>query len=87
MGDVMRSRDWSASPLGLPAAWPAGQIRGICARGGFELDLTWQNGRLQTAQVRSKAGQPCTLRYGTKTIQLDTRKGKTYKLNGDLKRI
>lgn len=71
----------------LPAAWPAGEVKGICARGGFELHLKWRQGKLQEAEILSKAGQPCTLRYGGKTIRFDTKKGKTYKVNQDLKKI
>ena len=40
----------------LPAAWPAGSFRGLRARGGFELDASWKEGRLVELRVRSKAG-------------------------------
>jgi alpha-L-fucosidase 2 len=46
----------------LPTAWPAGNIKGLCARGGFEVDITWKNGRLADAVVRSKLGSKCSLR-------------------------
>ncbi len=38
----------------LPAAWPTGEVRGLCARGGFEVDLVWQDGLLLRACVRAK---------------------------------
>ena len=49
----------------LPAAWHTGTVNGLCARGGFTVDMTWQAGSLTTAVVRSTAGEPCTLRTKT----------------------
>jgi len=46
----------------LPAAWPAGQFAGLCARGGFEVDLMWQEGKVSTATIRSRLGGPCRVR-------------------------
>jgi len=40
----------------LPAAWADGRFRGLCARGGFELDAAWSGGRVVELRVRSKAG-------------------------------
>lgn len=68
----------------LPSALPNGDIKGICARGGFQLNLQWKDGRLQSVDVLSLAGKDCLLRYNGKTKLFKTEKGKTYKLNGDL---
>ena len=48
----------------LPDAWKDGSISGICAKGNFEVDLSWKNGQLAEATIFSKAGEPCTVRYG-----------------------
>lgn len=48
----------------LPEAWPTGYIRGLKARGGFEIDLNWADGKLIDALVRSTHGQNCVLSYG-----------------------
>lgn len=48
----------------LPDEWKTGSFEGVCARGGFELDLDWKDGKIQAAQVRSKAGEVCRIRVG-----------------------
>jgi alpha-L-fucosidase 2 len=37
----------------LPAAWPEGQVKGLRARGGLELDLRWSHGKAKACTVRS----------------------------------
>ncbi len=64
----------------LPAAWPEGQVTGLLARGGFEVDITWKNGNVTGALLRSKLGGPCQVVYGGKTVDLETEAGKTYTL-------
>jgi len=46
----------------LPDAWATGSVRGICARGGLEIDMQWQDGRLTSATLRSAADGRHTLR-------------------------
>jgi alpha-L-fucosidase 2 len=46
----------------LPAAWPSGEVRGLRARGGFEVALRWKNGGLDRASIRSDLGGRCRIR-------------------------
>lgn len=36
----------------LPKAWPTGNVRGLRARGGYQVEMTWKDGQLQTASIR-----------------------------------
>jgi alpha-L-fucosidase 2 len=68
----------------LPSDFKEGEIKGFCARGGFEVDMTWKNNQLQQVEILSKAGDDCIVRYGNKEVRFKTQKGKRYKLNGQL---
>jgi len=46
----------------LPDTWHNGQIKGLRARGGFEVDIAWRNGRLSEAVIVSSLGGPCAVR-------------------------
>lgn len=48
----------------LPLAWPDGEVKGMRARGGFEVDLEWNDGEFSNAAIRSEKGTLCLLRAG-----------------------
>ena len=68
----------------LPKAWPAGSAKGLRARGGFEVAMQWQAGRLTNAQIKSLLGQPLRVRLGERTAEFALRRGQTLQLNGQL---
>jgi alpha-L-fucosidase 2 len=48
----------------LPEEWNTGTFRGVCARGGFELQMTWEDGEMIHVEVLSKYGRTCRIRTG-----------------------
>jgi alpha-L-fucosidase 2 len=46
----------------LPKAWPSGSVKGLRARGGFEVDVTWQDGHATAAELRASLDRPVKLR-------------------------
>jgi alpha-L-fucosidase 2 len=68
----------------LPKAWPTGSVKGLCARGGFEVDIEWKNRALMQATVRSKLGTPCKVRCAGREIEMPTTPGGTCILTGEL---
>ena len=65
----------------LPDAWVSGSIKGLKARGGFEVDISWEKGKLRHAAIRSRLGESCTVQYGTKTVTFKTMRGKSYRVD------
>jgi alpha-L-fucosidase 2 len=67
----------------LPTAWPSGSVTGLRARGGFEVDIEWKDGKLVTATVHSLAGNSCRLRYGNNTHEQQMDKGQVFVWDGN----
>jgi alpha-L-fucosidase 2 len=75
---LMQSHEGEINLLpALPAAWPTGRVTGLRARGGFNVALQWKDGRLIEATIRSLTGQPCHLRYGTRTEEIPIRRNES----------
>ncbi len=70
----------------LPEAWRTGEVKGLRARGGFIVDLTWKEGQLISGQITSVLGNPVTLLYGTKKTTFTTIKGARLSLQQLLKK-
>jgi alpha-L-fucosidase 2 len=90
-----RSGNWIIHLLpALPSAWQEGSVKGLRARGGFDVDISWKNGRLLDAAVTSKLGNTCLIKSTQKInipksesqilendiVVFETQKGKTYKI-------
>ena len=46
----------------LPSKWTSGRVEGLCARGGYEVDIEWKETRLTRAELRTKLDGECTSR-------------------------
>ncbi|HYG34323.1 MAG TPA: glycoside hydrolase family 95 protein [Clostridia bacterium] len=66
----------------LPKEWASGSVKGLRARGAFEVDLDWANGKLVSARVKSLKGNPATLRYGEVTREVRLKAGKELRWDG-----
>ncbi len=69
----------------LPTAWANGSFKGLRARGGFEVDIEWSDGKLTRATVRRRGGfqtRPCTLRYGQAIRELNLAEGEVFRWDG-----
>ena len=65
----------------LPDAWETGSVKGICARGGFEIEMSWENKSLKKVTVISKNGGKTTLISGDKKQAITLKKGEKTELN------
>jgi len=61
----------------LPDAWETGSVKGLCARGGFEIEMSWNNKKLQKVFVSSKKGGKTTLIFGDKKQEIVLKKEET----------
>ncbi len=46
----------------LPGDWPKGRVKGLRARGAFEVSMRWEDGKLAEAQVVSHGGNVLALK-------------------------
>lgn len=66
----------------LPPAWTKGRAVGILARGGFELNFEWENGKMKSAEIISKAGETAVIRGRVLTVMCGGEKVNTVSGNG-----
>jgi alpha-L-fucosidase 2 len=66
----------------LPKAWPTGTVNGLRARGGYEVDVTWNDGKLVEATIRALRAGPVQLRYGATTKEITLAKGDIFRWTG-----
>jgi alpha-L-fucosidase 2 len=85
---LLQSHDDSIHLLpALPSAWASGSVRGLRARGGFEVDTEWRDGKLSAATVRSAVGGKARLRYRDHAAELDVPAGGAARVDASLKAV
>jgi alpha-L-fucosidase 2 len=65
----------------LPKAWANGTVKGLCARGGFTVDMDWQGGKLTHGAIHSANGGDCQVRWNQTVVDLKTKRGESYPLS------
>jgi len=65
----------------LPDAWQEGGVKGLCARGGFEVSVIWANHKAKSATITAKTDNTCKILANGTVHELHLKAGKTVTLN------
>jgi alpha-L-fucosidase 2 len=68
----------------LPPSWKNGSAGGLRARGGFEVNISWKDGKLVVCEIKSLLGKPCIVRYGDKTKTYTIPAGESISISSEL---
>ena len=64
----------------LPKAWESGSVKGLCVKGGAEIDIYWHNGSLERALLRAKHPLCTKVRYKDAVIEVKLAEGESKEL-------
>lgn len=70
----------------LPSEWESGKVKGLRARGGYEIDIFWEDGKLTELKIKSLLGKPCKITYNDHSKELTIEKGQVVVLDKNLEK-
>jgi len=59
----------------LPEQWKDGSVKGICARGGFVVDMEWKDGRVTSLTLTARNNAKTKILVNGKTLNVKMKKG------------
>ena len=62
----------------LPKDWPTGEVKGLMARGGYEVDISWEKGKLSEASITADRDGKVNIKYGSTERIISFEAGETY---------
>jgi alpha-L-fucosidase 2 len=65
----------------IPGEWSRGEVKGLCARGGFVIDMRWEDNKLVEAKISSEKGGNCSLLYNGKSQGISLKPGQVKTIN------
>jgi alpha-L-fucosidase 2 len=68
----------------LPDAWTAGEVKGLRARGGFEVGIKWEEKKMVSCTIKSLAGRDLKVSYKGKIFTSSTEPGESFELDGEM---
>lgn len=63
----------------LPSVWEEGYVKGLCVKGGGEIDLAWKGGKLRECVLRAKTKMQTKIVYGGQETEIKLEAGEIWK--------
>lgn len=82
---IVEDDAWNIQLLpAIPSLWSKGEVKGLKARGGYEVSISWDKGKLKSCKIKSVAGGKLLVSYAGKKFSVLTEKGDIFRLDEDL---